>query len=109
MIQSHLSDIVIQKNKGYTMASRRLSFRLSEGSREAETWQKLKERSPDHKDQHIFNELLRREGLRLDNKETHSDILNRVETKIDILVENSVAGGKNDNKINGNTGTRVSS
>lgn len=61
------------------MASRRLSFRLSEGSREAETWQKLKERSPDHKDQHIFNELLRRERIRLDNKETHSDALIRLE------------------------------
>lgn len=76
------------------MASKRLSFRLQEESEEIATWEKLKKKHPNKKDQQIFNELLRREAIRIDNKETHSDILKvvkegneRIEGKVDKLID----------------------
>jgi len=91
------------------MASKRLSFRLQEESEEIATWEKLKKKHPNKKDQQIFNELLRREAIRIDNKETHSDILRRVEEKVEdvgmirevregirLLIQHVSAGGSND-------------
>jgi len=51
----------------------RLSFRLRE--LEEETWKRLRDRHRGAKDKFIMDELLRRERIRLDNRETHGDML----------------------------------
>lgn len=60
----------------------RLSFRLLADSESARTWALLKEKHAGKTDIFIFEELLRRERIRLDNKETHTDILREVRQQV---------------------------
>ena len=57
------------------MADIRVSFRLAPDSESAETWSLLKDRHRGRTEKFIFDELLRRERIRLENRRTHGDML----------------------------------
>jgi hypothetical protein len=71
-----------KSQKGCIMTDVRLSFRLSPDSESAETWMMLKDRNRGKTDKSIFDELMRRERIRLDNKQTHSDMLAEIRRQV---------------------------
>jgi len=65
------------------MTDARLSFRLPDGSHGFNTWNRLVAKNYDKSLQFIFDELLRREQIRIDHKVTHSDLLAGIKQQVE--------------------------